>query len=139
MTLLALAAPMLTAMCLASCDSGSPPQKQPNQPVTPAPAGGGPADGASRTFSVYALSRGSGVPAAARDAQQKVRELIEADRVRGVDVDVRSIRLGLEGELKLCVTYVDAQEAARTLERVRALVRGVDLVNVVVEPCGPAR
>jgi hypothetical protein len=35
------------------------------------------------------------------------------------------------------VTYADTQEAARALASVRAMVQGVDLVNVVVEPCEP--
>ena len=120
---------------------GTPPQPQPPQSPPPQPAPPTKAEqpgGRSETaqsFSVYALSRGSGVPPAAREVQQKVQELVESDRSRGVEVTVRATRLGLEGERKLCVTYVDAQEAARALERVRALAQGVELVNVVVEPC----
>ena len=90
-----------------------------------------------RSFAVYTLSRGTGVPAAAREAHQKVQELVESDRGRGVDVTVQATPIGIEGERRLCVTYADSQEAARALERVRAIVQGVDLVNVVVEPCTP--
>jgi hypothetical protein len=114
-----------------------PPATPPAPPTKPEQAGGGRGETAGRSFSIYALSRGSGVPPAAREAQQKVQALVESDRGRGVGVNVQATRLGLEGERKLCVTYADAQEAARALERVRALVQGVDLVNVVVEPCGP--
>jgi hypothetical protein len=110
---------------------------RPTPPPKPEQPGGGRGGSAAQSFSVYALSRGSGVPPAAREAQQKVQALVESDRSRGVDVNVQATRIGLEGERKLCVTYADAQEAARALEQVRAMVQGVDLVNVVVEPCGP--
>ena len=33
------------------------------------------------------------------------------------------------------MTYESTQDGARALERVRAIVRGVDLVNLVEEPC----
>jgi len=117
--------------------TASKPAPRATPPVTPQPSRSGGGESAAQSFSVYALSRGSGVPPAAREAQQKVQELVESDRSRGVDVNVRATRIGLEGERKLCVTYADAQEAARALERVRAMVKDVDLVNVVVEPCGP--
>ena len=110
---------------------------RPAPPTKPQQSGGGRGESAARSFSVYALSRGTGVPPAAREAQQKVQQLVESDRSRGVDVNVRTTRIGLEGERKLCVTYADALESARALERVRAMVQGVDLVNVVVEPCVP--
>jgi hypothetical protein len=111
---------------------------QPTKPQKPQPSRGrrGGEEGV-RSFAVYALSRGTGVPDAAREAQEKVQELIEFDRGRGVVVTIQATRIGIEGERRLCVTYADAQEAARALERVRAMVQGVDLVNVVVEPCAP--
>jgi hypothetical protein len=116
------------------------PAKQPPpaaQPTKPQPSRGGRGEEGVRSFAVYTLSRGSGVPAAAREAQQKVQELVEFDRGRGVVVTVQGTRIGIEGERRLCLTYADPQEAARALERVRAMVKGVDLVNVVVEPCAP--
>ena len=91
----------------------------------------------SRTFSVYALSRGKGVPPEARASQQKVQEMVDADRQRGVRVTVEATRIGIEGERRLCVTYENSRDGARALERVRAVVKGVDLVNVVEEPCTP--
>jgi hypothetical protein len=91
----------------------------------------------SKTFSIYALSRGKGVPAEAHDAQQKVQELVETDRKRGIQVKVEATRIGIEGERRLCVTYENPREGARALARVRAIVRGIDLVNLVEEPCTP--
>jgi hypothetical protein len=84
---------------------------------------------------VYTLSRAKGVPEAAREALGKVRDLVEADRKRGVAVKMETTRLGLEGETRLCAEYEDAAAAAKALERARSLARGVELMNVVVEPC----
>ena len=71
----------------------------------------------------------------AREAQQKVEKLVEEDRARGVKVTVETKRIGLEGERRLCVTYERAPDGVEALERVRAIVKGVDLVNLVEEPC----
>jgi hypothetical protein len=90
----------------------------------------------SKGFSVYALSRGKGVPAAARNALRQVREAVEADRSRGVGVRVETSRLGLEGEARVCAEYDDPEDARLALDRARALVKGIDLVDLVVEPCG---
>lgn len=92
---------------------------------------------AVRSFAVYALSRGSGVPPEARAAQQKVQRLAEADRDRGLSVTIETTRIGLEGERRVCIAYRDSRHGARALERARAIVKGIDLVNLVVEPCAP--
>jgi hypothetical protein len=84
------------------------------------------------------LSRGGGVPAEARAAQQQVQQLVEGDRARGLSVSVESKTIGIEGERRLCVTYESEGDGDRALERVRALVAGVDLVRVVAEPCTPS-
>jgi len=87
---------------------------------------------------VYALSRGSGVPPEASEAQLKVQKLAEADRARGVGVTIEITRIGIEGEKRLCVAYQDSRDGDRALERARAIVKGVALVNLVVEPCTPS-
>jgi len=92
---------------------------------------------ATRSFAVYILSRGTGVPPEARAAQLKVQKLAEADRDRGLTVSIETTRIGIEGERRLCVTYKDSRNGARAFERARAIVKGVDLVNLVAEPCTP--
>jgi hypothetical protein len=87
-------------------------------------------------FAVYALSRGKGVPEKARGVLEQVRKLAEADQREGLEVTIQASRIGLEGETRLCVQYGDPEAASRALERVKVLAHGVDLVNVVVEPCG---
>jgi hypothetical protein len=86
-------------------------------------------------FAVYALSRGQGVPKEARRALELVRELVEADRERGIAVRIATSRIGIEGETRLCAEYADLTQGARAFERARSLVRGVDLVNLETEPC----
>jgi len=89
-------------------------------------------------FSVYALSRGKGVPPEAREALRRVDELVDGDRRRGIGVRTRRTRVGLEGETRLCVEYACAADARRALEQVEKIVEDVDLVNLVRGPCkGP--
>jgi hypothetical protein len=102
---------------------------------SPSPRPGVPASVTS--FAVYALSRGKGVPGEARQAVQKVRDLIEADRGRGLVVKVETRRIGLEGETRTCVEYKRPQDGTPAYRRARAIVTGVDLVNLVAEPCAP--
>jgi hypothetical protein len=87
---------------------------------------------------VSALSRGSGVPAAARDALARVRELFETARGDGRVLQIVETRLGLEGETRLCAVARDAAAAAGLLEEARRAAQGAELFNVVAEPCsGP--
>ena len=88
-----------------------------------------------RSFAVYALSRGKGVPQEAWEVLQRVRGLVESDRKRGVGVKIERTPLGLEGETRLCAEYEDPRAAEKALARARDLAKGVDLLNVVVEPC----
>ena len=92
----------------------------------------------ARSFAVYALSRGKGVPPEAREALRRVDELVDGDRRRGIGVRTRRTRVGLEGETRLCVEYACAADARRALEQVEKIVEDVDLVNLVRGPCkGP--
>jgi len=68
-----------------------------------------------------------------------VQELVDEDRRDGAVVQSRRTRIGLEGETRLCVEYEDVEAAKRALERARATVRDVDLVNLIVEPCDRKR
>lgn len=89
-----------------------------------------------KSFALYALSRGQGVPDEAREALLKVRALLDEEKSRGVAVNVQSTRIGLEGETKLCAEFQDDAAGGAAFRRAREVVKGVDLVNLVVEPCG---
>jgi hypothetical protein len=105
------------------------------RPVMSTPKSPTPSEGSG--FTVEMLSRGKGVPAEARDAFARVRELVEKDQGRGVAVTFETTRIGLEGETRLCVDYKDTKQAGRTFKRAKALVRGIDLINLVPRRCAP--
>jgi hypothetical protein len=88
-----------------------------------------------RSFALYVLSRGKGVPDEAWEALGEVRALAEADREKGIAVTIQVKRIGLEGERRLCIEYEEEKEARRTYERARAVVEGVDLTRLVIETC----
>jgi hypothetical protein len=89
-----------------------------------------------RSFTLYALSRGKGVPDAARAALADAEKALEDLQARGADITITEERIGLEGETRLCATFADASLAEQTLEKIRRLASGVDLVNLTEEPCG---
>lgn len=91
-----------------------------------------------RSFAVYALSRGKGVPPEAREALLEVQKLVEADQKRGVSVTLETARIGIEGETRLCVDYRDPRDGTRAYARASAIVKGIDLVNLTVESCTAA-
>jgi len=104
-------------------------------PAATPPSTGARGERVTRAFQLSILSRGSGVPVAAKEAAQQVQKLVDADRARGLQVTVETTRIGIEGERRMCVTYESAPDGDRMFRRVRALVKGVDLVNLVEGPC----
>jgi hypothetical protein len=87
------------------------------------------------SFALYALSRGKGVPAPARQAMQRVRGLLEEARQRGDVLSLVQTRIGLEGETRLCATFATSDAARAAWVQARRFVEGTDLVNLVIEPC----
>lgn len=87
------------------------------------------------SITLYALSRGKGVPPEARKAIQAARHLFQEGQETGEVLSVTQTRIGLEGETRLCAELKDAQASKAMQDRIRPLVEGVDLVNVTVEPC----
>jgi hypothetical protein len=92
----------------------------------------------TKSFAVLALSRGTGVPNAAREVLKKVQTLFDNAKENGDDITISRYRIGLEGETKLCAEFLDPELGGRLLAQVQDLSRGVDLINVEVEPCGSA-
>ncbi len=120
---LAAAAIVLTCMLHLGCAS----------PVTPDTADKAPSRATS--VAVYALSRGKGVPDATRAAFGKVRDLLEPLRREGHVTRLEETRIGLEGETRLCAEFKDTGAARDAIERIRKIASGVELLNVVEEPC----
>lgn len=100
-------------------------------------ASGQPAPAAPATdgFAIYMLSRGRGVPAATRRAYEEAKVLLEAARDEGRTRTLTVEVIGLEGERRLCVEFLDPVRAQVALARIEAIAAGVELLNVIEEPC----
>ena len=87
------------------------------------------------SFSVYTLSRGKGVPEEARNVLEEARGLLKTAHEEGAVTRLTDQRIGLEGETRLCAEFRDGDSARTILSRIQNLSRGIDLVNVTIEPC----
>jgi hypothetical protein len=87
------------------------------------------------SFSIYLLSRGTGVPEVGLKALQQVRELLETLAEEGRTVRMKETRIGLEGERRLCAEFDREEAADEAWRRAQEIVAGVDLVNLKAEPC----
>jgi len=90
---------------------------------------------APQSISVYALSRGKGVPGPAREVLTQARDLLKAAQDRGEVVRMREQRIGIEGETRLCAEFSRGESAQTMIDRIQQLGQGVELINVKVEPC----
>lgn len=90
-----------------------------------------------QSFSVYALSRGKGVPDKARKVLEEARNMFKAAQERGEVSRFTDQRIGLEGETRLCVEFVNADTARNIFSEIQNIGHGVDLLNIKVEPCPP--
>jgi hypothetical protein len=107
----------------------------PDLPQAPAPA---PGDTQPASIAIYTLSRGKGVPAETREAYKQIRATLEQRQAGNAVTAMQSQRIGLEGETRLCVEFRDHDDAQAALADIRRLSAGVDMLNVVEEPC-PSR
>lgn len=84
---------------------------------------------------IYGLSRGKGVPETTRRVLQDVRALAETGKHQGTVREWRQTRIGLEGETRVCVDLRDAPAKQDFMRQLHEIVQGIDLINVVEEPC----
>lgn len=89
------------------------------------------------SFSVYALSRGKGVPEEARNVLDHARQVLKMGQDRGKVKRLVDRRIGLEGETRLCAEFSDEQAADQFFNELHHFSRGVDLVNIKKETCPP--
>jgi hypothetical protein len=87
---------------------------------------------------VYVLSRGAGVPEATRAARDKARALLRQLHAEKRALTLEETPIGLEGERRICASFSNAQDAADAAARLRAIGAGVELFNIVMEPCARA-
>lgn len=108
------------------------PEPEPTAGQAPSPPS---ATEGTASFSVYMLSKGRGVPEPTREAYRDIRALLEERQAASAVSDLRVRRLGLEGETRLCAQFRDAADAKVALAEIRKRAAGVELLNVVEEPC----
>lgn len=104
-------------------------------PLPPQTAGATVPPGAKPTVAIYMLSKGRGVPEPTREAYRRIRSLLEQQQAAGNVSDISTRRLGIEGETRLCAQFTDTAQAQAALRDIRKLASGVELLNVVEEPC----
>ena len=75
------------------------------------------------------------MPKPARNAVQAVRTLLKHAQRDGTKVHFEEQRIGLEGEVRLCIQFPDKKIADELMQRIRRVVEGVDLVRLIEEPC----
>ena len=88
-----------------------------------------------QTVSIYALSRGTGVPEEARKVLEEARILLKKAEDQGIVTRLIDRRIGLEGETQLCAEFGDANAYREIFSHIRNISEGVDLINVKVESC----
>lgn len=85
------------------------------------------------------LSRGKGVPDDTRAAYKDIRALLEQQRAAYAVTDLRTQRIGLEGETRLCAEFRSEKDAQAALAEVRKRAAGVDLLEISEAPCPPPK
>ena len=87
------------------------------------------------SFSIYALSRGKGVPKGTRKVFEEIQEMLEEAKAKGQVLSMKRTRFGLEGETQLCAEFVNSESAQRMYEELEQFTVEIDLLNLVKEPC----
>jgi hypothetical protein len=96
-----------------------------------------PAAAPIRSFAVFALSRGAGVPPEALAALADIRAALREAEARGERVRITESRIGLEGELRLCVEIEDSALFLRQIEFAKARIANVPLASLAEQACDP--
>lgn len=99
--------------------------------ATPAPSG----DPGASTLTVTILSRGKGVPDNTRTAYKDIRAFLEDRRDAYAITGLRTERIGLEGEQRLCVDFASTTEARAALAEIEPRLAGLDLIDAAIAPC----
>ena len=86
-------------------------------------------------IAVYALSRGKGVPDAARQALRSARALFAKWGAEGRVLDLVDTPVGFEGDTRLCARFATPVDATTALKELDDVGRGVELFKVKAEPC----
>lgn len=92
------------------------------------------------SLTLYAGSRGTGVPPAALERLHEVRRLLDRQKEALPHGRLRYAQstAGLEGEQRLCVELAPGPRSAELIAQVRTMVAGTPMLSVSEAPCPPA-
>lgn len=90
---------------------------------------------ASLGIEVLVLSRGRGVPEEAAAAFGRIKSMLERERNRGRVVAINEQVIGLEGERRLCASFVEQSRADKVFEELRSMGDAIDLLRVSRATC----
>lgn len=81
-------------------------------------------------ITIEVLSRGRGVPRRAWEALKEVEQRITGWRQQGILLSSEKIRIGLEGETRLCLEFAEASQAQQIWRQLKERYEEVDLMRM---------
>jgi hypothetical protein len=88
-----------------------------------------------RSFALYVLSRGNGVPEGGRKALADFRKLLSSMQAKGEVIEFSDTRIGIEGETRICARFASAELTAKVWMDMQRSFTGADLVQLKAEKC----
>ena len=88
-----------------------------------------------RNFAIYALSKGNGVPTDAFEAYQAAKSRLYDAETRALVARISEVRIGIEGERKLCVEFTNDGDARRLWTELCEKHADIPLLNIQSEIC----
>lgn len=88
-----------------------------------------------QSFALYALSRGAGLSESGLTALSGFRELLRSMQAEGHVVQVSEMRIGLEGETKICARFASSELAGKAWMQMQKSLVDADLVQLKPEKC----
>lgn len=90
------------------------------------------------SITITALSRGRGVPTATRDMFRQLRQQLETEHTEAI-THLSVERIGLEGEMRLCVQFRQRDQVNAALARLNQQAGEVELLEISATPCPSSR
>lgn len=88
-----------------------------------------------KSFSVYMLSRGKGVPQEARTSFDQVYQELVTLKQQGKLSFLKQEVIGLEGERRICAEFADGETARQLFVKIKKIAMVTDLFDIVIESC----
>lgn len=87
------------------------------------------------SIEILAMSRGRGVPETTLIVFQEIMAVANTALESGSATSVKQESIGLEGEIRLCITFRDDQAIAALDSQIRRLAKNIDLLQINNNRC----